>query len=194
MSTLGKIYTRRGDEGQSGLLSGERVAKDDLRLKTIGALDELQCHLGTARALTRQESVRSILFGLQKDILVASSELASTAKGLSQQQNRIGKEDTGRLEECIDEFAELYGLPGRFVLPGRSADSAALHVARAVCRRCERLIVTLNRQEAGLYDDLLTYFNRVSDLLFVLAWALEVRTIVTEVAREVIIVERGGNR
>ncbi|UCG13544.1 MAG: cob(I)yrinic acid a,c-diamide adenosyltransferase [Deltaproteobacteria bacterium] len=181
-----KIYTRRGDKGQSGLLSGERVDKDDPRLKTFGALDELQSHLGMARALIRQESVRSILLGVQKDIFVASSELASTPKGLSRLENRIGKENIGKLEKWIDEFAELYGLPDRFVVPGRSADSAALHVARAVCRRCERLIVELNRREAGLYDELLAYYNRVGDLLFVLAWALEVKTVVTEVVRDLL--------
>ena len=176
-----KIYTGRGDKGQSGLLSGERVDKDDSRLETFGTLDELQSHLGVARALTQQEAVRSVILALQKDIFVASSELASTPNGLARLESRIGKEDIVRLEMWIDEFAALYGLPGSFVVPGGSMDSATLHVARAVCRRFERLIVMLNRQESGLYDDLLAYYNRVSDLLFVLAWALEVRAAVTKV-------------
>lgn len=191
-----KIYTGRGDKGESGLLSGERVDKDDLRLKTYGTLDELQSHLGVARTLARQEPVRSVILALQKDIFVASSELASTPNGLARLENRIGKEDIVRLEKWIDEFTELYGLPGSFVVPGRSTDSAVLHVARAVCRRCERLIVMLNRQESGLYSDLLAYYNRVSDLLFVLAWGLEVRAAVTKVVRDLLtsVVERGENQ
>ncbi|MBM3299914.1 MAG: ATP:cob(I)alamin adenosyltransferase, partial [Deltaproteobacteria bacterium] len=80
----------------------------------------------------------------------------------------------------IDELTESYSLPNRFVRPGHSTDSAAVHVARAVCRRCERLIVMLNRQSGG-YDDLLVYFNRLSDFLFVIAWCLEVNAVLEEI-------------
>lgn len=170
-----KIYTRRGDRGQSALLSGEQVNKDDPRLKTFGALDELQTHLGMARSLVRHEPVRSVLYSIQQDIFVASSELATVSESLSLLEDRLAAADVAKLEDWIDEFTGLYGLPRGFVVPGRSTDSAAVHLARAVCRRCERLIVILNRQENGAYADLLAYYNRLSDLLFVLAWSLEVR-------------------
>ncbi len=188
-----KIYTRRGDKGQSSLLSGERVDKDDRRLKTFGALDELQTQLGMARALIRNDQVRPVLYAIQKDIMVASSELASTPATIYRLENRLGTKDVDKLEAKIDRFTDLYGLPGGFVVPGNSLDSAAVHVARAVCRRCERLIVALNR-EADVYNELVVYFNRLSDLLFVLAWSLEVRAVVEDVVRSVMATASMGGR
>ena len=179
------IYTRRGDKGQSSLLSGERVDKDDPRLKTFGALDELQSQLGVARALIQDEEVRAVIYSSQEDIMVASSELASTPETLLRLKNRLGRKDVEKLEARIDRFVDLCGLPNGFVVPGNSLDSAAVHVARAVCRRCERLIVMLNR-EADAYAELVVYFNRLSDLLFVLAWYLEVRAVVEVVVRRVV--------
>jgi len=179
-----KIYTRGGDTGETGLLSGERVQKDDPRVKTYGSLDELQSHLGLARSLTDEEIVGSVLYEIQRDIFVAGSELASAPERLSHLRRRLGTPEVSRLEEIIDAFTDRYGLPQGFVVPGRSPDSAALHVARAVCRRCERLIVLLNRQTRA-YAELIVYFNRLSDLLFVLAWSLEVRAVIRQVVKEV---------
>jgi cob(I)alamin adenosyltransferase len=153
------------------------VNKDDTRVKTYGALDELQAHVGMALSLTRVDAARLVLGAIQEDIIVASAELASSPEAALQLGRRIGKGDVVRLEQWIDELTVSYSLPERFVRPGISTDSAAVHVARAVCRRCERLIVTLNRQVGG-YDDLLVYFNRLSDFLFVIAWSLEVNAVV----------------
>jgi cob(I)alamin adenosyltransferase len=187
MTLSGKIYTGQGDQGQTQLLSGETVGKDDARVKTYGALDELQSHLGMARALIKQETVwTTIIYSIQEDIIVANSELALTPDALSQSGRRLGTEDIARLEGWIDEFASMYDLPRHFVVPGQTADSAAMHIARAVCRRCERLIVTLNRA-TKVHDELLVYFNRLSDLLFVLAWSLEIRSIIEETVRNVVI-------
>jgi len=186
METLSKkIYTGMGDEGKTRLLSGERVEKDNPQVRTYGALDEFQSHLGMARSLIRQESVRSVLVTIQEDIFVASAELASTPEGRIRLKRCLGKEDISRLERWIDEFAALYGMPRYFVIPGKSPDSAALHIARTVCRRCERLIVMLNKATGG-YDTLLVYFNRLSDLLFVLAWALEISAIVEDIVSDLI--------
>lgn len=182
---LRRIYTRRGDEGLTQLLSKERVDKGDKRVRTFGTLDELQSHLGFVRALTCQESIRSILYYVQEDIFVASAELASTSKALSELKRRISKNNTEKLERWIDKFTDLYGLPKGFVVPGKSLDSSALHVARSVCRRAERLIVILNREEK-VYKDLIRYFNRLGDLLFMLAWSLEVNELIENIVREVI--------
>lgn len=179
----GKIYTRRGDQGQTRLRSGERVSKDDARVQTYGALDELQAQLGMALSLTRYKSVRSLLRALQEDIIVASAELASSPEAALQLERRIGRGDAVRLEQWIDELTASYSLPNRFVRPGKSTDSAAVHVARAVSRRCERSIVMLNRQSGG-YDDLLVYFNRLSDFLFVVAWCLEVNAVLEEIVSQ----------
>ena len=175
-----KIYTRQGDQGQTRLLSGDKVEKDDPRVKTYGALDELQSHLGFAKSLIRVASISSLLDKTQKDIFVASSELASTPKTLAELKRRIAQEDVKRLETWIDELTATYGLPDGFVIPGNSSDSAAVHVARSVCRRCERLLVTLKRQHDFGSKVLLVYFNRLSDLLFVLAWALEIRAVISK--------------
>lgn len=182
-----KIYTRKGDQGRTSLLSGETVEKDDCRVSSYGALDELQSLLGVARALAADELARPILFAVQKSIFVASSELASTDQGLGRLERRIDGNDVGRLEEWIDRLTEVYGLPGHFLVPGTSLDSAALHVARAVCRRCERTIVKVNRESGGEYSQCVVYFNRLGDLLFVLAWSLEVRAVVKEVLRSLIV-------
>jgi len=192
-SSSKKIYTGVGDKGETRLLSGEMVGKDDSRVKTYGGLDEFQSHLGMARSLIRHESVRNVLVTIQEDIFVASSELASTPEALNRLKRRLGNEDISRLERWIDEFTALYGIPRHFVMPGKSPDSAALHIARTVCRRCERLIVMLNKATGG-YDELVVYFNRLSDLLFILAWALEINAVVKDVVSDLIEgEERKGN-
>jgi cob(I)alamin adenosyltransferase len=172
-----KIYTRFGDRGQTKLLSGETIAKDDLRVNTYGAVDELQSHLGLARSLIAEALVRSILFAVQRDLFVAGAELASTPERISQLGNRITTKDVTKLETWIDEMTQHFGMPDGFVIPGTSPASAALHLARSVCRRVERLIIHLNRTTATC-EDLIIYFNRLSDLLFVLAWSSTIATAV----------------
>jgi ATP:cob(I)alamin adenosyltransferase len=175
-----RIYTRFGDRGQTKLLSGETVEKDDLRVDTYGVLDELQSHLGMARALLRQETLRSMLSGIQKEIFVAGAELASSQTTLSQRKRRITKQDVSALEAKIDGLTESFGLSHSFVIPGTSPDSAALHVSRSVCRRLERLVVRLDRN-TNSYQDLIVYFNRLSDLLFVMAWSATVSAVIENV-------------
>jgi cob(I)alamin adenosyltransferase len=175
-----KIYTRFGDQGETRLLSGETVAKDDLRVDTYGALDELQSHLGIARAFVRQEILGSMLSELQGELFVAGTELASTSASLPQMKERMTRLDASALEAKIDRLIESFGIPGSFVIPGTSSDSSALHVARSVCRRVERLIVRLNRHTKQ-YQDLIVYFNRLSDLLFVMAWSAAVNAVIEKV-------------
>lgn len=178
-----KIYTAFGDRGQTKLLSGETVEKDDLRVNTYGALDELQSHIGMARSLIREEHVRSTLLAVQEDLFVAGAELASTPERIYKRKKRITAKDVKKIEEWIDQAVERYGMPGGFVVPGASIDSAALHLARSVCRRVERSVVSLNRI-TGSYKVVIVYFNRLSDLLFVLAWSLTVTAAVEQVLNE----------
>lgn len=182
---MGKIYTRKGDLGTSTLFSGEKVSKDDIRLEAYGALDELQAQLGMARSLSQNEELRTILAEIQRDISAACSELASNAEVRGRLPRCLGRSDTERLEQYIDSFTARFPLPKHFIIPGRTPDSAALHVARTICRRAERHIVVVNRALGG-YDEVLVYFNRLSDLLFVLAWSLEVMTVVDDAVREVV--------
>jgi cob(I)alamin adenosyltransferase len=180
-----RIYTRSGDQGQTRLLSGETLEKDDLRVNTYGTLDELQSHLGMARALMSEPTLRSMLYAIQKDLFVAGSELASTPTKLARLKRRLTTEDVSVLEAKMDQLAETFGIPGSFVIPGASSDSAALHVARSVCRRVERLIVQLNRS-ARSYQGLIVYFNRLSDLLFVMAWSATVNALAESVLDELV--------
>jgi cob(I)alamin adenosyltransferase len=168
-----KIYTRFGDKGHTRLLSGETVRKDDLRIDTCGALDELQSQLGMARALIGEESIRSIVFAVQQELFLAGSELSSTPRALVGLGKRIGGDDVNRLERLIDQLTDRYGISSGFVIPGASPGSAALHVARSRCRRLERLVVSLDCG-VGTYRELIMYLNRMSDLLFVLAWSVGV--------------------
>lgn len=178
-----KIYTRIGDQGQTKLLSGETVAKDHLRVAAYGALDELQSHIGLARSLIRDEYVQSTLLAIQKDLFVAGAELASTPGKIYKLEKRITMKDVKKVEDWIDQSVDRYGMPGGFVIPGASLDSAALHLARSVCRRVERSIVSLNHV-TGTYKAVIVYFNRLGDLLFVLAWSLEVLAVVERFLNE----------
>ena len=187
--TSDKIYTRKGDRGETSLLSGDVVFKDDARVRTYGAVDELQCHLGMARAWTGDGRVAEIVQDVQRDLFAACSELASSPAELGRLQRRLAAGDAAKLEAWIDETVESYSTPKGFVVPGRSRDSAALHVARAVCRRCERLIVALDRKDR-VHGELVRYFNRLSDLLFVLAWRLEVNAVICGVLKDL----NGGAR
>jgi cob(I)alamin adenosyltransferase len=180
-----KIYTKKGDLGLTSLFSGEKVAKDDFRLQAYGALDELQAQLGMARALTKNQELGPILIEIQRDISAACAELASNSDVRARLSRHIEQSDTERLETCIDSFTSRCPLPKRFIIPGRTPDSAALHLARTICRRAERHIVAVNR-ELGGYDEILVYFNRLSDLLFVLGWSMEVMAVVDDAVQEVI--------
>lgn len=180
-----KIYTRSGDGGQTRLLGDHVVNKDDMQVKSYGALDELQSQLGLARAVNKENEVRSIIHSIQKDLFVAGSELASTSEFYRALKAHVTPQHVKQLEFWIDQMTEQYGMPHGFVTPGASFDSAALHVARSVCRRLERLTVNLNRT-LGAYDVLIIYFNRLSDLLFMLAWAAQVRAAVEQVLDELV--------
>lgn len=160
--------------------------KDDFMVMAYGALDELQAHLGMARALAGQEKMASMIYSVQQDLFVACSELASKPAALFSLQRRIDQDDVMKLETWIHRLTARSGLPARFVTPGRSQASAAMHLARTVCRRGERRVVNINRQVKA-YDDLIAYLNRLSDLLFVMAWTLEVRAIVEEVVRDIVV-------
>ncbi len=161
------IYTRTGDQGQTSLYSGERVDKDLLRVETYGALDELNSILGVARDSCRSHKVKEVLASLQSELFRAGSDLATTGK--VRKVERIVEEDWRRQEKQIDLLQEELPPLKNFILPGGSSGGAFLHLARSVCRRVERLLVRLMKEEDEVNSELLIYCNRLSDLLFVLA-------------------------
>ena len=172
--TAMKIYTRTGDAGETGLLGGGRVPKDHPRILAVGTIDELNAAIGVARCHfgTGQEPVAEIdglLEDIQHQLFDCGAELG-TPLGTRRDAPLITAATIKQLEQAIDRFeATLPPLRG-FILPGGCPAAAQLHVARCVCRRAERLLVSFGRTET-LRVELMQYLNRLSDLLFVLARA-----------------------
>lgn len=160
---MARIYTRTGDTGETSLYSGERVPKSCSRIEAYGTVDELQASLGLARALVERDEVAEALYELQRMLVPAMAELA-TVDG----EARIHAEDVEAVERDIDRFFADIPSGFSFLVPGESAGSAALHVARTVARRCERALLTCADQEQ-ISPCLLAFFNRLSDLCYVLA-------------------------
>ena len=167
-----RIYTRTGDKGDTGLFGGGRVTKDHPRVEAYGDVDELNAALGLARAIESLPRVDEVLVPLQRDLFAIGALLATpdTAKMREQlAKARIDDERIEQLERAIDQGeAELEPLKS-FILPGGTPKSAALHVARTVCRRAERKVVHLRHEVPEIPGLVVQYLNRLSDLLFVLA-------------------------
>ena len=165
-----KIYTRTGDSGETGLFDGTRVSKADPRVEAYGAVDETNALLGVAAANATDAELRGILQDLQRDLFAVGAQLADPKWGVKprKEKTRLTEARVADLEALIDRAeAELPPLK-QFILPGGSPVGAVLHLARTVCRRAERRIVALAATMA-VSPLLLTYVNRLSDLLFVLA-------------------------
>ncbi|HKS06408.1 MAG TPA: cob(I)yrinic acid a,c-diamide adenosyltransferase [Gemmatimonadaceae bacterium] len=169
MST--KIYTRTGDGGDTGLFGGGRVPKDHARVEAYGDIDELNSFVGLARSIESMTRIDEVLAPIQRDLFAIGALLATpNREKMSEQLSkaRIDDERIAQLERAIDAAdTELEPLKA-FVLPGGTPKAAALHVARTVCRRAERRVVALARDEE-LPALVVVYLNRLSDLLFTLA-------------------------
>lgn len=166
-----KIYTRTGDDGSTGLFGGDRIPKDHLRIEAYGTVDETNSTLGLVRAhldSTPEFSlINSLLHTLQSELFVLGADLA-TPNDAKVDVPRITQSQVDRLEETIDELQNQLPPLKHFILPGGAPSTAFLHLARTTCRRAERQTVRLSHQETiNLYA--ITYLNRLSDLLFVLA-------------------------
>ena len=176
-----KIYTRTGDSGDTSLFDGTRVLKSDPRVTAYGDLDELNAWLGLVIAHLNDGDVAAKLQQIQRDLFAIGSRLADPAHRIAGRVTKaaISADDIARLETWIDALdAELATLR-RFILAGGSTAGAALHVARTVCRRAERSMVALGDQ--AFEPELLHYVNRLSDLLFTMARAVNQRAGIPEV-------------
>ena len=167
-----KIYTKKGDDGTTGLLFGGRVHKDDVRTEAYGTLDETVSALGLARAAGLVSRIEEIVLRVQREMFVVGAELATAEDNVSKLTPGVSKVTPDMAEQAereIDELLEAHPLPKEFLLPGETMGSAALDLARTVVRRAERFAVAMNR--AGLVADpeVLRYLNRVSDLLYACA-------------------------
>jgi cob(I)alamin adenosyltransferase len=168
-----KIYTRKGDDGTTGLWYGGRVTKSDPRPEAYGAVDEAASALGLARtAAGAQSDVADDVLALQRDLFVAGAELATAPEAsdrLEDGVSRVTDEMVGRLEGVIDHYMDHVDLPPKFVIPGGSELSARLDVARTALRRAERRVVDLQREGELADPTVLRYLNRASDAVFAMA-------------------------
>jgi cob(I)alamin adenosyltransferase len=175
-----RVYTRRGDQGDTDLVGGARVPKDSPRIDAYGTVDELNAALGVVRALNAAQmkgrrrrskaciELDGILKALQNELFDLGSELATPPEAFREGMFRVGKAEVDALERVMDRCQKDLAPLRSFVLPGGGRLSAALHVARTVCRRAERDVLRLmRREEVGEWP--LAYVNRLSDLLFVLS-------------------------
>jgi cob(I)alamin adenosyltransferase len=170
---VAKIYTKTGDEGQTGLIGGERAWKDDARIEAYGTVDELNAVLGVARSTGEAGQIGSLLQRVQNELFVIGAQLATPGTATQKHSPCITPQHVTALEADIDRFDQRLDPLKEFILPAGSPLAAQLHLARTVCRRAERRVISLERRESeppeiGL---LVVYLNRLADLLFVLARA-----------------------
>jgi len=172
-----KIYTKTGDDGDTGLFGGGRVQKDDPRVEAYGDVDELNAALGVARAADPMPRIDEVLVPLQRDLFSIGALLATPDREKMQQHLTKANIDEGRiseLERAIDECERELQPLRAFIIPGGTHKAAALHLARTVCRRAERRVVRLQR-DVEIPQLVVIYLNRLSDLLFMLARVANVR-------------------
>ena len=171
-----KIYTKTGDAGETGLFGGGRTPKDSPRVAAYGEVDELNAALGLARALGPEQFADRLLENIQRDLFTIGAELATPDpdklhKVFAHGRAAIGDSGVAALEQAIDEQESRLEPLKNFILPGGTPQAAALHLSRTVCRRAERAVVAVARHER-ISPAILRYLNRLSDLLFVLARAV----------------------
>ena len=158
-----KVYTKTGDKGTTGLLTGERIEKDSPRVEAYGTIDEINSALGLARVWCVKTDSKDIIYSLQKVLMLVMAELAS----INCDVHYIKEEHVKRLEEFIDSLDAQLPPLNQFIIPGGNAGAAALDLARTVTRRAERQVIKLSKQEV-INEQVLILLNRLSDLCFIL--------------------------
>jgi cob(I)alamin adenosyltransferase len=170
-----KIYTKTGDAGETGLFGGTRVSKADPRVDAYGEVDELNAWLGVVRAAAPPADIDAMLETLQRELFAVGATLADPGRKIAARVTKAAIESSSieRLEQWIDTLETELPPLRKFILAGGSQPGALLHAARAVCRRAERRVVSLGSDEVE--RPVIVYLNRVSDLLFVMARAVNRR-------------------
>jgi cob(I)alamin adenosyltransferase len=163
-----KIYTKKGDAGNTGLFGGGMLPKDDLRIAAYGTIDELNAVLGLVLSGGVSQEIQTPLIEAQKQLFILGAELATPEPTAQMAKGFLQEEHITALEKQIDQWETSLAPLKKFILPGGSVTAARLHFARTVCRRAERAIVSLHPKQK-LRPQVLTYINRLSDWFFVLA-------------------------
>lgn len=163
-----KIYTKKGDTGSTSLFGGARVKKDNVRIDAYGTVDELNSYLGLIRDQRLGFSEKKVLIKIQDRLFTLGSLLAADPSKSNLQLPKLAEKDILFLEKEMDKMNEVLPEMKSFVLPGGDTTASFCHIARCVCRRAERLVVTLSSEEK-IDPIIIKYLNRLSDYLFVLA-------------------------
>lgn len=165
-----KIYTKTGDKGKTSLCDGEKVSKSSLRVCAYGDIDELSSTIGFAVTVINTRRIKNVLREVQHDLFAMASHVATNKSDVHDALPKFNDSKITKLESVIDEFSAKLPKLDRFLLPGGTKSAATIHLARTCCRRAERTCVELSEHQ-HLYEWVLPYLNRLSDLLFVLARA-----------------------
>lgn len=167
-----KVYSKKGDDGDTSLLFGGRVSKAEPRVEAYGATDTAVSAMGLARSLCKDPWVKKVIMQVQREMFTVGAELATDPEQYSYLEkhfSQVTPEMTSQLERYIDEIDKQIDLPRAFIVPGASAGSGALDLARSLLRTSERRVVQLNENGMILNPEILRYLNRLSDLIFMLA-------------------------
>ena len=179
---MAKVTTGTGDTGYTGLLGSERVAKYDPRPDTFGTVDEATSALGLARAMTQDAKVKKIIFDIQNELYYLMAELAATPENYEQMGFRMTTEHVQRLEQVEEALKQEVEIPNKFIIPGDTPDGAALDLARSIIRRAERMAVKLLHDGVIENGEVVRYLNRLSDLVFIIARYIEVKSSLAQLA------------
>ena len=177
---MAKVTTGTGDDGYTGLLGDERVPKYDARPDTFGTIDEATSALGLARAVAQDQKVKDIIYHIQQELYLLMGELATTTENYEKMGLQITHEHVVRLETIESELKSAVEIPNKFIIPGDTLDGAALDLARTIIRRAERMTVRLLHDGVIHNQEVVRYLNRLSDLIFILARYIEVKSSLAE--------------
>ncbi|HEU5378157.1 MAG TPA: cob(I)yrinic acid a,c-diamide adenosyltransferase [Ktedonobacteraceae bacterium] len=177
---MAKVTTGTGDTGYTGLLGEQRVPKYDPRPDTFGTVDEATSALGLARATTSNLRAKEIIYTIQQELYLLMGELATPPENYEKVGLRITLEHVQSLERTEEALKQEVEIPNKFIIPGDTPDGAALDLARTIIRRAERMAVKLLHDGVIANGEVVRYLNRLSDLVFILARYIEVKSSIAE--------------
>ncbi|MBO0793866.1 MAG: cob(I)yrinic acid a,c-diamide adenosyltransferase [Ktedonobacteraceae bacterium] len=177
---MAKVTTGSGDTGYTGLLGERRVPKYDPRPDTFGTVDEATSALGLARAVAQDRKVKDIIYRVQQELYLLMGELATPPENYEKMGLRMTSEHVQYLEQVEEELKNTVEIPNKFIIPGDTLDGAALDLARTMIRRAERMAVKLLHDGVIQNSEVVRYLNRLSDLVFILARYIEVKSSLAE--------------
>lgn len=173
---MAKVTTGKGDTGYTGLIGEQRVAKYDPRPDTFGTVDEATSALGLARAMAQDPKVKEMIYQVQQELYLLMAELATPPEKYEKMGFRMTVEHVQRLEQVEESLKKEVEIPNKFIVPGDTLDGAALDLARTIIRRAERMAVKLLHEGVIHNGEVVRYLNRLSDLVFIIARYIEVKS------------------